>query len=289
MTEWTDIVSIIRGYAALTRTRTRSKKSMNSTLRNLIADVEGEDEDGEGFFTPKQALPTSLTKGSDTPQSTTTELQEVASHALVGVKSAVHWPVAKLHAALTTVFAGVNGLLLMPTLHVLALLLSAAHKALATPLALLHFLLSPLLVLLHVAFTLSSIVLRVFETRTTTRRDVTKPPPKHVALILVPDNEGGESAQVIAERFVESVRRAILWSAEWGVADLSVWDRDGLGVRFHTAVTHSLLNLPPSPPSSSPSPRTGSDSEDAGGADTPLTVGDDTISSSVYVNSRKST
>lgn len=275
MTEWTDIVSIIRGYAAISRTRTRTKKSMNATLRTLLAENEGETEgEGDVVVVVEDEKPTALTKRSPAVRPSSQDRQSS------GVASILHWPVHVLQAFVSALIAALNGTFLMPILHVTALAISALFAAVAAPLSLLRFLLSPFLVLLHVIFTLSSIVLRALQTRPDSPRDLTQPAPEHVALILVDD--GGEPHQLIVERWVESVRRAILWAAEWGVRDLTVWDTAGLGVRFHSAVTHSLLNLPPSPPSSSPSPRTSSDN------DTPAHLGDDTVSSSVYVNSRKS-
>jgi hypothetical protein len=268
MTEWTDIVSIIRGYAALARTRTRSKKAMNATLRTLLAETEadGEEETGNGngnVIVAKEALTPAL------------PVTRPAKQEPGAITAALQWPGHALHALSSLIFAALNGTFLMPVLHVAAFFLSALFAALAAPLSLFRFLLTPLLILLHVVFTLSSITLRVFQTRSDSPRELTKPPPKHVAIILV---DGGDP-QLMAARFVESVRRAILWAAEWGVQDLSVWDTAGLGVRFHSAVTHSLLNLPPSPPSSSASPRASSDS----GA--PGHMGDETVASSVYVNS----
>ncbi|BEI89909.1 uncharacterized protein CcaverHIS019_0212710 [Cutaneotrichosporon cavernicola] len=267
MTEWTDIVSIIRGYAALARTRTRSKKAMNATLRTLLVETEmdGEDEIANGngdVVVTKEALAPAVTVG---------QTKQLSG----GIASGLQRPAHALHALSALVLSVLNGTFLMPVLHVAALFLSALFATLAAPLSLFRFLLTPLLILLHVVFTLSSITLRVFQTRSDSPRELTKRPPSHVALILV---DGGDP-QLMAVRFVESVRRAILWAAEWGVHDVSVWDTAGLGVRFHSAVTHSLLNLPPSPPSSSASPRTSSDAGVSGH------VGDDTVASSVYVNS----
>lgn len=272
MTEWTDIVSIIRGYAAISRTRSRTKKTMMTSLRTLLAETEGEADDAG-----KDEKPVGIGERSAPP---TQALQTQVSKFASGVSTALHWPLHVLQAIIGAVIAALNGTFLMPALHVFALAVSAAFAAMAAPLSLFRFLLSPLLILLHVSFTLSSIVLRALQTRPDSPRELSKQAPEHVALILV-DN-GGEAQQLIVERLVESVRRAILWSAEWGVRDLSVWDTAGLSVRFHSAVTHSLLNLPPSPPSSNPSPRTSSES------DALAHLGDDTVSSSVYVNSRKS-
>ncbi|GMK59105.1 hypothetical protein CspeluHIS016_0701200 [Cutaneotrichosporon spelunceum] len=263
MTEWTDVVSIIRGYVALSRARTRSKEAMNATLSTLLAETDTDDEgevaDGNGdAIVKKEAL---------TPAVIVGKTKQVSG----GITAVQQWLRSKLHA----LSSKLSGTFLMAFLRTIALCVSALFAALATPLALLRFLLTPLLILLHVIFTLSSITLRVFQTRADNPRELTKRPPSHVALILV---DGGDP-EIMAARFVESVRRAILWAAEWGVRDLSVWDTAGLGVRFHSAVTHSLLNLPPSPPSSSPSPRT---STDVGPSEH---VGDDTVTSSVYVNS----
>ncbi|TXT05855.1 uncharacterized protein COLE_07175 [Cutaneotrichosporon oleaginosum] len=265
MTEWIDVVSIIRGYAALTRTRTRSKRAMNATLRTLLAeseaDVEDQKDDSHGVAA-READTLAL------PASRTTKQKSSA------VTAALRWPGHALQALVSLAFALLNGTFLMPVLHVAALSLSALFAALAAPLSLFRFLLAPLLILLHVFFTLSSITLRVFQMRSDSPRELSKPPPNHVALILV---DGGDT-QLMAARYVESVRRAILWAAEWGVNHLSVWDTAGLGVRLHSAVTHSLLDLPPSPPSSSASPRTSSDSGALGH------LIDDTHASSVYVN-----
>ncbi|TXT10820.1 hypothetical protein VHUM_02325 [Vanrija humicola] len=150
-----------------------------------------------------------------------------------------------------------------------------------SPLHVLRFLLYPFLVLLHIVFTLSSIVLRIFQANPTPPDELTKDPPQHAALILVPGaTKSAESRRLVAERYIESVRRAVQWAGEWGVGTISVWDGEGLGIKYHSVITTSLLNLPPSPPSSTPpSPPLGIEEiED---------LGDNTVKAAVYVDTGK--
>lgn len=124
----------------------------------------------------------------------------------------------------------------------------SALKALFEPVAqVLKWSMFPFLLALHVLFTLSSIVLRLFQSSPPSLPELEKPAPEHVALILVP---GKGDRREIADRYVESVRRAVQWAADWGTPLLSIWDGEGYGVRHHGAITASLHSLPPSPPSS---------------------------------------
>lgn len=138
----------------------------------------------------------------------------------------------------------------------------------------------PFLLALHVLFTLSSVVLRLFQSSPPSLPELEKPAPEHVALILVP---GEGDRRETAERYVESVRRAVQWAAEWGTPVLSVWDGEGYGVRHHGAVSAGLLSLPPSPPSSDDGDielRAVRGTRPDGGAD----MGESSVIETVYVN-----
>lgn len=113
--------------------------------------------------------------------------------------------------------------------------------------ALLKWCMFPFLLALHILFTISSVLLRLFQSSPPSLPELEKPAPEHIALILVP---GKGDRRETAERYVESVRRGVQWAADWGTPVLSVWDGEGYGVRHHGAISASLLSLPPSPPSS---------------------------------------
>ena len=100
----------------------------------------------------------------------------------------------------------------------------------------------PLLIALHIIFTLSSILLRLFQalapspahTFATSQID----PPGHLALVLAPSHLSSSrpstrtsiSDGISEERdaLVESVRRAVKWAGEEGIRELSIWDGQGM-------------------------------------------------------------
>ncbi|ODO01875.1 hypothetical protein L198_02603 [Cryptococcus wingfieldii CBS 7118] len=135
-------------------------------------------------------------------------------------------------------------------------------------------LLYPLFLLLHLTFTLSSLSLRIFQSLTTPvphTIDIEHvSPPRHVALVLVPSalglnvglggGKGGRSGRAERRRkeregLVESVKRVVQWAGERGVAELSIWDGQGLTQAALPTLlrTLSTTSIPPSPPTS-PSP-----------------------------------
>ncbi|WVQ76447.1 hypothetical protein IAR50_006114 [Cryptococcus sp. DSM 104548] len=173
----------------------------------------------------------------------------------------------------------------------------------------LSILLYPLFLLLHLTFTLTSLSLRIYQSLTTPVphtidiEHVT--PPRHVGLVLVPSAPGlslglagksggmgrAERRRREREGLVESVKRVVQWAGERGVAEISVWDGQGLTqsalpTLLRTLATSSSLPLSPptSPPSrptqdaspfsrpSSPSPSPPKRTEALGGGVTSITV-----------------
>lgn len=92
----------------------------------------------------------------------------------------------------------------------------------------------PLLALLHALFILTSLVVRVFECLRSPqppRRDGR--PPRHVAIVLTSHNTFDQTTSLkhqarLQFAVVESVRRCIEWAAEGGIAEISVWNKDGM-------------------------------------------------------------
>lgn len=252
MTDWNDIVSVISGYAEHTQSEPRAQRQV--ILSSILSALKNDKKAQEVFYTPKSQF----TVLPGTEQRTDLSITRVILSPLILVYSAL------------------RNVLLLPILHLCSLGARIATAVMALPSMAIGLVMSPLLVLLHVIFTASSVVLRVVQAQPKSDAELTKDAPDHVALILVPGQLGLHES---TERYVESVRRAVLWAAEWGVKTLTVWDDQGLGIRLHQMVTDSLLDLPPSPPSSgAPSPRTSSDL-----GPSPHT-GDETVSASVYVN-----
>ncbi|WRT63460.1 uncharacterized protein IL334_000365 [Kwoniella shivajii] len=125
----------------------------------------------------------------------------------------------------------------------------------------------PAFVLLHLTFVLSSLVLRTYQALTSTpesdndnsnvdqkARNVI--PPKHLALILVPSQKYRKGEKVVLE---QSILRAVEWSLEIGINELSIWDGKGLIqsclpnlIKKLSSHSTSNSNLPISPPSTPP-------------------------------------
>lgn len=139
----------------------------------------------------------------------------------------------------------------------------------------------PLLLALHFVFTLGSVILRLFQSSPPSLPELEKPAPAHVALVLVP---GKGERRVVAERYVESVRRAVQWAADWGTPVLSVWDGEGYGVRHAGVISASLLRLPPSPPSSDDDERFELHSVRGTRGDGTIDMGESSVHETVYVN-----
>lgn len=252
MTEWKDIVQAILGYAAVWRNRTdHNDSSMLDAL--LSGSVPALATQNEIEF---QLPPIVQTRPTRSPQ---VHARHLPSYETINVEPPrPKKSVRASHSAESQVVS----------------------QALAVPLHLLQYLLLPLLWGLHLMFTISSIILRVVQAQPATPVELTKDAPSHLGLILVP---GKGPRKAVADRYVESTRRAIQWAGEWGVSTISVWDGEGLGVQYHGAVTASLHDLPPSPPSSAPSspPETVAD-------EVVPTLGDETVTKSVYVNTCES-
>lgn len=293
MTEWTDIVRVIRGFADGTQKRPSSGK--RDILKSILAPLQTAQELPDVFYTPKQLSPVDsmattvigesksvgrklfevfyhprppptrpFTLSYETPKKPTAQDQSVAR------KSALS-PVILIYSALCNA-------LFLPALHLISLGSRIVWDAMRAPSVLMGYVMAPVLILLHVFFTISSVVLRVVQGQPKLQTEIAKVAPSHVALILVPGKLG---YRVTNERYIESVRRAVLWAAEWGVSTLTVWDDQGLGMRLHGIVTDSLLDFPPSPPSSgAPSPR-GNNYQ----METLESLANETQSASVYVNS----
>ncbi|ODN75832.1 hypothetical protein L202_05828 [Cryptococcus amylolentus CBS 6039] len=173
----------------------------------------------------------------------------------------------------------------------------------------LAILLYPLFLLLHLTFTLTSLSLRIFQSLTTPvphTIDIEHvSPPRHVALVLVPSapgqnvglgGKGGASGRAERRRkeregLVESGKRVVQWAGERGVAELSIWDGQGLTQAALPTLLRTLTtasSLPPSPPTSpsskptqdaspfsrpsSPSPSPPKRTETLGGGVTSITV-----------------
>jgi phosphopantothenoylcysteine decarboxylase len=253
MTEWKDIVAVILGYAAAFRNRPENDSSiLQALLSGATLDLTPND-DMEIDTTPSVvAAPTRIRDTVLPRQAPSLVAAPRAEPEVIHVK---HSPKPRRRRPTFT--------------SVLASL----------PRTLLSYLLFPLLLVLHALFTVSSIILRVVQSRPEPLPELTKPAPAHLGLILVP---GSGPRALVRERYIESVRRAVVWAGEWGVETISVWDGQGLGVQHHAAVTSSLLDLPLSPPSSNPPSPPHLHSEIAG------TLGDETVTKSVYVNTRKS-
>lgn len=103
----------------------------------------------------------------------------------------------------------------------------------------------PLFVLLHLIFCVFSLLLRIYQALTTPLSSTIDiehvPPPKHIGLVLVPTMRSAGSARGRAngmsgkerrkrerEGLVESVRRVVEWAGERDVAEVSVWDGQGM-------------------------------------------------------------
>ncbi|KAL1408696.1 hypothetical protein Q8F55_005509 [Vanrija albida] len=264
MTDWKDIVSVILSYAAVFLNR--SNQSDTTLLKSLLTSMTN-------------PAPSALLQPVVTPAAPIAARNFVvppAQPVLVhpqprpAAQQSVTRPIPKLR----------NRFPVRDLKRPLSGTTPKRPKSTAerSPLHFLRFLLYPFLVLLHVAFTLSSIVLRIFQANPTPPDELTKDPPQHAALIFVPGaTKSAESRRLVAERYIESVRRAVQWAGEWGVGTISVWDGEGLGIKHHSVITTSLLHLPPSPPSSTPpSPPLGIEEiED---------LGENTVKAAVYVD-----
>lgn len=266
MTEWKDIVTAIRGFASVFRNRPTDDTSMlDMLLSGAVPNLPI-----QGDVKPQLDISPVIVTGSGTQTRSTAparllptlRIQPPSEPQIITVRPHTTKPRGSLGGDLF-------------------------NKTFSRPATVLQYLLFPALLLLHWLFTVSSIVLRVVQSRPAALPELTKPAPSHLALILVP---GKGSRKVIAERYVESVRRAVLWAGEWGVNSISVWDGQGLGIQQHAAVTSSLLDLPPSPPSSLPASPPASSSEfsaDGLDNDTDGNLGDMTVTKSVHVNTRR--
>ncbi|WWC97254.1 hypothetical protein V866_004133 [Kwoniella sp. B9012] len=123
----------------------------------------------------------------------------------------------------------------------------------------------PFFILLHLLFVLSSLLLRTYETFTSQSTSADQlqderqiPPPKHLALVLVPSKTRRKDEKTA---LVKSILRAIEWSGDWGVEELSIWDGQGLTQSVlpnlmktlsSNITQHKHNQLPPSPPSTPP-------------------------------------
>lgn len=103
----------------------------------------------------------------------------------------------------------------------------------------------PLFILLHLTFSVFSLLLRIYQALTTplsSTIDIEHVlPPKHIGLVLVPNlrsgggvrgRAGGVSGKERRKReregLVVSVRKVVEWAGERGVAEVSVWDGQGI-------------------------------------------------------------
>ncbi|WVW81598.1 hypothetical protein I302_103593 [Kwoniella bestiolae CBS 10118] len=142
----------------------------------------------------------------------------------------------------------------------------APTRTISLLLQLLRILSYPFFILLHLLFIASSLLLRTYETFTsksslaedTDQERRQAAPPRHLALILVPSKTRRKDEKAA---LVESILRAIEWSGEWGVGELSLWDGQGLTQSVLPSLMKTLsLNiskthqnhLPISPPSTPP-------------------------------------
>ncbi|WVO23666.1 uncharacterized protein IAS62_005021 [Cryptococcus decagattii] len=130
----------------------------------------------------------------------------------------------------------------------------------------------PLFVLLHLIFCVFSLLLRIYQALTTPLSSTIDiehvPPPKHIGLVLVSTMRsaggvrgrasgmsGKERRKREREGLVESVRRVVEWAGERDVAEVSVWDGQGLTQSVLPILLRTLSStatLPPSPPLSPP-------------------------------------
>ncbi|OWZ29521.1 hypothetical protein C356_06123 [Cryptococcus neoformans c45] len=130
----------------------------------------------------------------------------------------------------------------------------------------------PLFILLHLTFSVFSLLLRIYQALTTplsSTIDIEHVlPPKHIGLVLVPNlrsgggvrgRAGGVSGKERRKReregLVVSVRKVVEWAGERGVAEVSVWDGQGLTQSALPTLIRTLSStstLPPSPPLSPP-------------------------------------
>ncbi|KAK4689094.1 hypothetical protein P7C73_g1020, partial [Tremellales sp. Uapishka_1] len=100
----------------------------------------------------------------------------------------------------------------------------------------------PVLVLLHLLFTLSSLLLRIYEVRSTLPSSLRRgSPPNHVGFVFVGRRR---------ERFRQSVRRIVKYAGEEGIRELSVWSDGGLVETCQREIVTELLeaNTPPGSP-----------------------------------------
>lgn len=101
----------------------------------------------------------------------------------------------------------------------------------------------PLLIILHLLFTLTSLILRLFESLHQPQPIRQNPlPPKHVAIVLasklsVKGEERVREDVHVNGAVVETIRRCVEWAAEEGVAELSVWNKDGQSLRRDTGAS----------------------------------------------------
>jgi hypothetical protein len=170
----------------------------------------------------------------------------------------------------------------MPSAAAAATVNTLVRPLLRLALALLHLL--ALLLALVPAFPPSS--RRRPRLASPTADDATKPPPKHVQLLLVAPTDAGQSTAreaAVGRLVVESVARAVAWATAEGVTELSVFEPSGpspsgpglteadpvggptdepallatfhvdLLPKLHGELVFRLTARPPTPPSSTPS------------------------------------
>ncbi|KAK8845338.1 hypothetical protein IAR55_006051 [Kwoniella newhampshirensis] len=169
--------------------------------------------------------------------------------------------------------------------------------------SIIRFLALPLFILLHLIFIISSLFLRTYQaltaplpsgsfllneydpsgpSRTQSPRKDTCQAPKHLGLVLAPSTR--RSGQALALRgkgrrekdaIVESILRAVEWGGERGIAEISIWDGQGLIQsllpRLLQDLAASSSTLPPSSPSSSPSTPSPRPTQDLPECDLPWT------------------
>ncbi|WWC67029.1 uncharacterized protein I206_100936 [Kwoniella pini CBS 10737] len=123
----------------------------------------------------------------------------------------------------------------------------------------------PFFILLHLIFVISSIILRTYETFSSTsyqselesnENENEIIPPNHLALIFIPCKKYKKGEK---EALLESIIRSIEWSLQKGIKELSFWDGKGLIQSILPNLIKQInkkyinnQNLPLSPPCTPP-------------------------------------